>query len=555
MMNCKLQTMYVQGSSARAWSFLHHSCFVLRHSFVIGASSFVIPLSFVILWSFVLFHSSLSRAAAQDHPRFKNVTDGSGLKIADKTGVGGTNPHAVAVEDFDGDGLYDVILLTFGKPHVYYFRNLGNLKFKDVTAGSGLENFEGEGTGVAVADFDKDGFLDLYTTSVRGGASRLYRGLANGKFEDVSAKAGVLLKDAARSCAWADVDGDGWVDLYVTSPKGPNFLFRNNQNSTFTNFAKEAGVELADRHCLGCVFGDIDGDGQPDLFVTNYDSQPSALFRNAGGKFEDITATAGLNRKASSVGCILADVFNSGRLDLYVTTDSWLSGANYTEAQLLKMGHTVEPNLLYRNNKEAFARIDGPFSRLKTLGHDAIAEDLDHDGLLDLYVAVDAESGNKWATSKGGNPLWTRTDGKTWKEVGKAWGVHHEANCVCCPAADFDNDGDLDLLLVTFYTQPVLLRNETNDKNWLRVRLESKTRDRNGIGAKITLREAGKKETLMTRHLHSGAGYCRCSPIEAHFGLGPNAEVRTFRLLIELPGSPPIVREAVAGQRLTVRVK
>src|SRR5438876_386797 len=111
-------------------------------------------------------------AAAADpvKPRFTDVSATSGLKIAANTGVGGTNPHAVAVADFDGDGLADVVLTTFGKPHVYYFRNLGGLRFKDSTKGSGLESFEGEGTGAAVADFDRDGKLDLYVTSLRNGA-------------------------------------------------------------------------------------------------------------------------------------------------------------------------------------------------------------------------------------------------------------------------------------------------------------------------------------------------------------------------------------------------
>src|SRR5690242_938749 len=113
-------------------------------------------------------------------PRFTDVTAASGIRIADNTGVGGTNPHAVAVEDFNGDGLPDIIIPTFGKPHVRYFKNLGNLKFQDVTKSSGLEVFEGDGTGVAVADFDHDGKLDIYMTSLRKGASRLFKGKGDG---------------------------------------------------------------------------------------------------------------------------------------------------------------------------------------------------------------------------------------------------------------------------------------------------------------------------------------------------------------------------------------
>jgi hypothetical protein len=491
-------------------------------------------------------------------PRFTDVSAGSGLRIAANTGVGGTNPHAVAVEDFDGDGLADVILLTFGKPHVYYFRNLGKLRFKDITAGSGLEIFEGDGTGIAVADFDKDGILDVYVTSLRKGASRLFKGKGDGTFLDVSAKAGVLVKSAARSCAWSDVDGDGWPDLYVTCPDGANFLFRNNRDGTFTNIAKAAGVELADKHSLGCAFGDVDGDGLDDLFVTNYQSQVSALFKNlGGGKFQDVTTTAGLSRRASSVGSTFADVFNRGRLDLYVSTDSWLSGANYTEEQLLKMKHSVEPNVLYVNNgKGRFTPLAEPLLALKTLSHDVVIEDFDHDGWPDIYVAVDAESGNQWATSKGGNPLWTRPDGKTWREVSKVWGVRHEANCVCVPAADFDNDGDLDLLLVNFYSQPVLLRNETNDKNWLRIRATGKQSSRDGIGAKVSVfrTTGGGKQLVGYRQIHSGSGYCRCSPLEAHFGLG-KTPAATYRVEVWFPVSRRVVvRDNVRpAQGLVVR--
>jgi hypothetical protein len=488
--------------------------------------------------------------------KFTDVSSASGLRVPADTGVGGTNPHAVAVADCDCDGRPDVIILTFGKPHVLYFRNLGGMKFRDVTAGSGLEEFRGDGTGIAVADFDRDGVPDVYCTSLRNGASRLYRGKGDGTFVDVSERAGVLVKGAARSCAWCDVDLDGRPDLYVTRPDGANLLFRNNGDGTFTNIAGAAGVELADRHSLGCAFADIDGDGLDDLFVTSYKSQVSALFKNlGGGKFKDVTAAAGLGRKASAVGCVFADVFNRGRPDLLVTTDSWLAGANSTEAELLKLGHTVEPNVLYSNEgRGAFDPVPDAALALKALAHDAVIEDFDHDGRPDIYVAVDAESGNRWATSKGGNRLWTRPDGKAWQEVGKAAGVRLEVNCVCCPAADFDGDGDLDLLLVNFYSQPVLLRNETNDRNWLRVQAQGSRSSRDGIGAKVAVyrTDGGKQELVGFRQIHSGSGYCRCSPLEAHFGVG-KAPAADYRVEVTFPvGRKAVVVEGVKPGRLLV---
>src|SRR5205085_11457916 len=123
-------------------------------------------------------------------------------------------------------------------------------------------------------------------------------------------------------------------------------------------------------------------------------------------------------------------------------------------------------------------------------------------GLVDVYVAVDAESGNQWATSKGGNPLWSRTDGNNWRDVAKEWGVKHEANCVCVAAADFDNDGDLDLLLVNFYSQPVLYRNATDDRNWLRVKAVGTRSSRDGIGARVSVFAAGEQTKLVGfRHI------------------------------------------------------
>jgi hypothetical protein len=501
----------------------------------------------------------LARAALTAELRFSDVTAESGIKISANTGVGGTNPHAVAIEDFNADGLPDVIIPTFGAPFIRYFRNAGGLKFTDVTKGSGLENYQGDGTGAAVADFDRDGHLDIYITSLREGACRLYRGRGDGTFADVSDAAGVLLTTAARSCAWSDIDHDGWVDLYVTCPKGPNLLFKNNGQGKFVNIAKEAGVELADRHSLGCAWGDVDGDGRDDLFVTSYESQASALLKNLGdGKFRDISADAGIDRRASTVGGVLADMFNRGALDLYVTTDSWLSGANYTEPQLREQGHTVEPNVLYRNDEAGrFKPIADAALAHKTLSHDAVLEDLDHDGQLDIYVGVDAiPTGNTYATSKGGNPLWTRAGGGAWRNASRDWGVAFEANCVCVPAVDFDNDGDLDLLLVNFYDNVVLYRNNTNDQRWLRVKASGKRANVDGIGAKIALYALvdGRRKLVATRHVQSGAGYCRGSPLEVHFGLGPSLSER-YEVEVRFPGAraATVHKDVLPGRRIEIR--
>lgn len=492
--------------------------------------------------------SKEEKQTKQSKTRFSDVSTNSGLKI-----VKDSKPHAVAVADINGDDKPDILLATFDAPHIQFFLNQGGLKFVDVTKGSGLESFKGTGSGIAVADYDGDGKPDVYITSVRKGESRLFRNLGGGKFDDVSSKSGTLLSAAARSCAWSDIDGDGKVDLFVCCPDSSCRIFRNNGDGTFTDIAEKAGVALKGRHTLGCAFGDIDGDGRDDLFVTCYKSQSSALFRNLGkGKFAEITTKAGLDRKASAVGCVFADVFNRGVLDLYVTTDSWLSGANYTEKQLLDQKHTVEPNVLYRGDgKGKFTAVDEATLALKTLGHDAAIEDLDHDGLMEIYCTVDAESGNKWATSKGGDRIWTRADGKVWSEVSKSWGVNHQANCVCVGAADLDGDGDLDLVLVNFYSEIVLLRNNSDDKNWLRVRAVGAGANTSGIGARVRLLDATGKTLLGTRHIQSGMGYCRCSPLEAHFGLG-RKPAEAYTVEMTFPGGKKVVKAGVKRAEVVV---
>ena len=493
------------------------------------------------LAAFLCLSGCATGAAAAADTRFTDVTAGCGI-------VAMREAHGVAVEDFDGDGDFDIVIVGFQAPHVQLWRNDGGLKFADATAGSGLEVATGAGTGAAVGDIDNDGDLDLYLSMLRAGGCRLFRNEGKLKFIDVTAASGTA-HDAGRSCAMSDVDRDGRLDLYVCCPDGPNRLFRNNGDGTFTDVAPKAGVALPDRHSLGCAFADVDGDGRDDLYVTNYESQPDALFLNKGdGTFGDAAQAAGLTLKSSSVACTFADPDNDGDPDLLVTTDSWLSGANYTEPQLKEQGHTVEPNQLYRNDGGGkFVRIDADALDHRSLGHDATFSDFDHDGDADLYVGVDADSANQWATSKGGNPMWRNDGPGRWTRVEREWGVGHEANTVCVPAADFDGDGDLDLLLVNFYSNVVLLRNNTDDTNWLRVRAAGP----GGVGAKVAVTAGDARVGVAA--IRSGHGYATCPPLEAHFGLGAMPQA-AYRVTVTFPSGKVVVRDGVKpGSRIDVK--
>src|SRR5207249_244219 len=157
----------------------------------------------------------------------------------------------------------------------------------------------------------------------------------------------------------------------------------------------------------------------------------------------------------------------------------------------------------------------------------------------------------KWATSKGGNPLWTRSDGKTWSEVGKEWGVKYEGNCVCVPAVDFDGDGDLDLLLVNFYSNVVLYRNNTNDTSWLRIRAQGTKSSRDGIGAKVSVFDGDRQ--IGSRQIQSGSGYGRCSPLEAHFGLGKKPAEKYRVEVVFLSGKKVVKEDVKPGQSLLIK--
>jgi hypothetical protein len=444
-----------------------------------------------------------------------------------------TTGAGCAFLDFDNDGWMDIYLVNSGHCDFYdpkqplrnaLYRNNRDGTFTDVTEKSGLQG-GGYGMGVAVGDYDADGFPDLYLTQY--GRSRLYHNEGNGKFVDVTERAGVAAPGWASSAVWFDYDNDGRLDLFVCRfvdfskeknlfcgnaqtgeryyciPRGynpaPSWLFHNNGDGTFSDVSKESGIAEHLGKAWGVVATDIDNDGRMDLFVAN-DTFPNFLFANRGnGKFEEIALEAGVaydegGRPRSGMGVDSADYDQDGWMDLFVAN----------------VDH--EKYSLYHNSHDAsfrdVAEQNGIGSSTWLMsGWGLKFFDFDNDGNLDLFLS-------------NGNP--DDTIQEHYKDVfyeeplllfhNTGAGHDHALENVSAIAGsvfqqrfasrglaigDYDNDGSIDVLINVNNGAPLLLRNVTKTENhWLGVHLIGKKANRDAIGAEVTYQAADLKRRI-----------------------------------------------------------
>ncbi|MFZ1974303.1 MAG: CRTAC1 family protein [Candidatus Acidiferrales bacterium] len=404
----------------------------------------------------------------------------------------------VAVADFDDDGLPDIFVTGYGGNALY--RNLGNCKFEDVTDKAGVRG-SGFMTGAAWADYDKDGFVDIFVSryvhvdvnnpgafgtckfrgivvqcgpwGMTGETDLLYHNRGDGTFEEVSQKAGVSdpSKYYGLGVVWGDYDNDGWPDLYVANDTGPNYLYHNNHDGTFTDNGMLAGAALSSEGdaggSMGVDFGDYDHDGRLDIFVTNFADQEDNLYHNLGAKgFDDVSWKAGVAKPSYPYvkwGTGFFDFDNDGWADLFVA-----SGHVYPQMDNLAdpRSHYKEPLLLHINNH------DGTFT-------DATAE-----------AGLDAV------------PLQSRR--------GAAFG-------------DVANDGNIDVLLLNVGAPPTLLLNHGVAGNHrVEFKLIGTKSNRAAIGARITV-QAGKSAQF--NEVRGGASYLSQNDLRLHFGLGKEVKL------------------------------
>ncbi len=474
---------------------------------------------------------------------FRHRHGGSGERYMVETVVGG-----VVLFDYDGDGDVDLLFVDGGalpgyegpRPRSRLFRNDGGGAFVDVTDAARLVGPD-YGAGGTAGDIDGDGDLDLYLTAF--GANRLLRNEGDGSFSDQTDSSGTGDPLWSASAAFSDVDRDGDLDLYVTNyvdftldnhkfcgdeeiglrgycaPRmyngEPDRFYRNRGDGSFVDETGPAGFSGAVEAGLGVVFGDLDDDGWPDLYVAN-DADPNFFFHNRGdGTFEDQSLVSGSSLNETGVaeggmGVDLGDLDGDGRLDIFVTNFEFESNALYRN---LGLG-------LFSDHRFA-ARLAEPSLEWLAFGVDLA--DLDQDGDLDILVANghildNAPEFNEASTFAQRNQLYENLGGASFREVPDS-GLDTVRVSRGLVSGDLDGDGDLDVVIVNSADRAEIWRNggDPNVGGWLFVDLRGAGGNRHGIGARVAIEVAGSTQM---REVRTGSSYLSQSPITLHFGLG-----------------------------------
>ena len=514
---------------------------------------------------------ALPLAAATRDPGFRlaDITAQAGLSFQHNSGAFGAKylPETLgpgcAFLDYDGDGWLDILLVNGAdwpghkrrRSTLSLYRNNRNGTFTDVTKRAGLD-LEMYGMGVAVADYNNDGFPDLLITAV--GQNRLFRNTGKGTFVDVTQKAGLGGRSAfSTSALWFDYDRDGLLDLFVCnyvqwSPEhdvfcsvdGKNksyctpeafhgstcWLFRNRGDGSFEDVTAKCGIFDTTSKSLGVALLDYDRDGWPDLFVAN-DTQPNKLYRNLrNGTFEDVAVRAGVafsedGKARAGMGVDTADFDNNGIAGLAIT--------NFDDEMIA----------LYRQGRNgvysdaALRSGIGQASRLR-LGFGCSFMDADLDGHLDL-LAVNGHIDETVRNISGNHgyaqpPHLFLNDGKgVFRDIAAQVGGGFASPKVARGLAfgDFDNDGDVDVLMTTNQGPAYLYRNDvTSGNKSLRLRLQGTKSNRDAIGAVVRLTTPDGTQTRMVK---TGSSYLSQSETALTFGLGRRD--KADRVVIEWP--------------------
>jgi len=461
---------------------------------------------------------------------FRNNRDGTFTNVTEKSGLARTGwQTGVCVGDYDNDGWDDLFCCFWG--HNILFHNNGDGTFSDVTGKAGLYNEQVRwGAGCTFLDYDRDGSLDLFVCNyvkfdleqaaassraascqwkgipvmcgprgLIGDTNLLYHNNGDGSFTDVSEKAGIL-KPGARFSITAvsyDFDNDGWPDIYVAVDSEPSMLFHNNHDGTFTDIGVTAGCAYSEagheQAGMGVAVGDYDCDGWLDIFKTNFTDDTCNLYHNNGdGTFSDVTFPSGIavNSRFVAWGCGFLDYDNDGWADLMQ-----INGHVYPEIAGHEVGQTYKnPRIVYRNMG------NGQFKDVSAVMGPGISEHF--------------------------------------SSRGAAFG-------------DYDNDGDVDVLVLNMNDLPSLLRNDGGNKqNWIKIKLIGTKCNRTAIGARVRVVVG---DHVQMDEVHSGSSVMSQGDLRLHFGIGKAEMVDVIEVKWPTTGKLERFPQVKANQILTIR--
>ena len=438
---------------------------------------------------------------------YRNNRDGTFTDVTAEAGLARSGwANSVCIGDFDNDGNDDLFLTYWGQNVLY--RNNGDGTFSDVTADAGLGAFPDRwNAGATFIDYDRDGYLDLFVANyveadlerlplpgqgnncewkgvpvfcgprgMRGTRNYLYRNNRDGTFSDVSEAAGIHRPSGyyGMTAVVTDVNEDGWPDIYVACDSTPSILYRNNRDGTFTDIAVESGVAYSEdgreQAGMGLATGDYDGDGKLDIVKTLFADEMPALYRNNGqGLFADMSVAAGLHAVTQHIqwGAGLVDFDNDSWPDLF-----------YSVGNLFPRVERFNPRYPYRGPRFLFRNMqDGTFANI---------------------------------TREGGPGLTT---------------PHSSRGCAF---GDFDNDGDMDILVMNMNEPPSLIRADVaTGHRWLKVKLRGVESNRTAIGARVDVRCGSRWQS---QEVQSQSSYYSVNDLRLHFGLGGRAKADELRV-------------------------
>ncbi|MEQ1886949.1 MAG: FG-GAP-like repeat-containing protein [Bryobacteraceae bacterium] len=452
---------------------------------------------------------------------FEDIAAKIGL---DKTSAG----RGVAVFDYDNDGFLDIVIASaHGGCNLYH--NNGDGTYTDVSINSGLDSCV-NGFAITVGDFNNDGYPDLFITRLGFyvGEGQLFRNNGDGTFTDVTKQAGVKVWGPAFTASWVDYDGDGFLDLFIANNLGglferktPNRLFHNNGDGTFTEVTDEAGLKTI-WPTIGGAWGDYNNDGRPDLFLSNGLGRSQLYENNGDGTFTDVSERAGVTALGFGSPAFWWDFDNDGWMDIaqFVWSD------HEDVIHTMKTGHGPadgNPMRVYRNNRDGtFTQVNAEIGLTGCWGTmSGNAGDFNNDGYLDVVLGNGSPKMDRMEPM-----ILLENDGKKFHNITFAAGLPFTGKSHGVNLADLFGDGRMSILVAAggAYPGDLLTTGVYYPKrlagNYLNVRLVGVKSNRSAIGAKVSISAGGRAQY---RELSGGSNF-GCLPLEQHFGL---ADIQT----------------------------